>query len=547
MLGKWRRRLRHLLNMVAVPLRKDVQRLRARSQDRALVRRSDLPLQRFSGRLLPSREVDLTSPWQYRLQLQRHLLAQGQKLDVECYALPATATNHSALAVPERSWLKFLESLGSDADLLMGVAPRRPRDFPQILLRRVSDWETFKEESALFLMRPAVTLGRTGEVRARYGFESGIVVEKWADEPNGNLAPLRWKPHSETFSRELRPTPRTDYADIPLLRGIAEPHLFEVTFPIDVVYTWVDGTDPEWIRRKRAVMDKGIERDLTEDAAADLRFADHDELRYSLRALERNAPWVRHIWLVTDRQRPAWLRDDHPRLTVVDHTDIAPSGTTLPTFNSHAIEANLHRIDGLSEHFLYLNDDVFISSPVEPDLFFSANGIANMFLSRALVGDGEPIPGEPASDTAGKNARALLYEVSDRRLTRKLFHAPFALNRRVSQEIENRWQDQITATRNAQFRQTSDVTVAGALHMNYAYVTGRAVSRSIRYRYINVGAKGVQKALAGLLRDLDVIQAFCLNEATHELPPAQIDSIVRDFLARAFPDASTFERELDGH
>lgn len=135
----------------------------------------------------------------------------------------------------------------------------------------------------------------------------------------------------------------------------------DVRFPIDVVYTWVDGNDPAW-RRRRSAYDGGYHAESANAA----RYISRDELRYSLRALEQNAPWVRHVHLVTDGQRPAWLNDSHPRLTVVDHSEIFADPAALPTFNSHAIESRLHHIKGLSEHFLYLNDDMFLGRPVTP-------------------------------------------------------------------------------------------------------------------------------------------------------------------------------------
>src|SRR5699024_9004422 len=46
----------------------------------------------------------------------------------------------------------------------------------------------------------------------------------------------------------------------------------------------------------------------------------------------------------------------------------------LPTFSSHPIELNLHRIDGLSERFVYFNDDVFLTKEVEKEDFFK-NGL----------------------------------------------------------------------------------------------------------------------------------------------------------------------------
>ena len=85
-----------------------------------------------------------------------------------------------------------------------------------------------------------------------------------------------------------------------------------------------------------------------------------------------HAPWIRHVYLVTAGQIPHWLNLDTPHLTVVTHEEIFPNKSDLPTFSSPAIEAHLHRIPGLSEKFLYLNDDVFFGQAVWPEDFYSA-------------------------------------------------------------------------------------------------------------------------------------------------------------------------------
>ena len=76
------------------------------------------------------------------------------------------------------------------------------------------------------------------------------------------------------------------------------------------------------------------------------RYRDNGELRHSLRSLWFGCDWVRKIFVVTADQVPAWLDMDDPRIELVSHRDILPE-SCLPTFNSHAIEAALHRIDGL--------------------------------------------------------------------------------------------------------------------------------------------------------------------------------------------------------
>src|SRR3989338_1650163 len=139
--------------------------------------------------------------------------------------------------------------------------------------------------------------------------------------------------------------------------------------PIDVVYTWVNGSDPRLQRELAAYKEQscreavGAEDELGEDGCrADMasasRYVDNEELRFSLRSVFKFAPWMRHIFLVTNGQVPHWLRIDHPRLTIVTHQQIFANLSHLPTFSSPAIETHLHRIPGLSDHFVYLNDDV---------------------------------------------------------------------------------------------------------------------------------------------------------------------------------------------
>jgi len=140
---------------------------------------------------------------------------------------------------------------------------------------------------------------------------------------------------------------------------------------IDLVYLWVDGSDPAWQKKKNAALAASA-RPLTAFATRPKKFMENGELKYSLRSALKFAPWINHIYIVTDAQCPAWLAA-HPRVTIVDHSVILPKAA-LPSFNSNAKELFLWKIPGLSEHFLYANDDMFFGADVSPDFFFDANG-----------------------------------------------------------------------------------------------------------------------------------------------------------------------------
>lgn len=328
----------------------------------------------------------------------------------------------------------------------------------------------------------------------------------------------------------------------PVAAELTSPHLLQHLDPVDVVYTWVDGSDPAWQeRRDRALRELGG-TPLHELAANDSRYTSHDELRFSLRSLEMYAPWVRQVFLVTDHQVPSWLATDHPRLTVVDHTDLFGTRGRLPTFNSHAIESQLHHLDGLAENYLYLNDDVFFGRPVDPALFVLGNGLARIFFSSVKVGAGPVRPDDLPITSAAKNNRDLLLEKFGRTTLHKFQHAPYSLRRSVMRELDDLFSDVIEATASAQFRSPSDVSVSAALGLAYSVLVGKAVPGRLRYLYADIAAADTPDRLAVLLarHDHDV---FCLNDhdSSRLTTQRQLD-VVAGFLESYFPLPSSFER-----
>ena len=132
---------------------------------------------------------------------------------------------------------------------------------------------------------------------------------------------------------------------------------------IDFVVTWLDSTDPEWQESylKYRPDSKGFKKDA--------RFRNMDIFRYWFRAVEMYAPWVNKVYLVTNGKFPEWINKDNPKLVLVKHEDYMPK-ECLPTFNSCAIELHMHKIKGLSEHFVYFNDDMYLNAPITPEHYF---------------------------------------------------------------------------------------------------------------------------------------------------------------------------------
>ena len=149
--------------------------------------------------------------------------------------------------------------------------------------------------------------------------------------------------------------------------------------PVDAVITWVDGHDDAHATKlANYFTSQGISRPET---AAPTRFNQCGEIDYCVNSLLRYAPWIRTIYIVTDEQTPSLMKrfvgtPQQNKLKLVDHRDIFRGYEQfLPTFNSMTIESMLWRINGLSDHFIYLNDDCSMIRPVTQDDFFRGNKI----------------------------------------------------------------------------------------------------------------------------------------------------------------------------
>lgn len=139
---------------------------------------------------------------------------------------------------------------------------------------------------------------------------------------------------------------------------------------IDFVVTWVNMDDPKWMRNYSHYSSEGKNE---KNGVSKARFRDYGFLKYWFRGIEKFTPWVHKIHFVVSGQTPEWLDVNNPKINIVRHEDIIPR-QFLPTFNSVVIERYLYKIPGLTEHFVYFNDDFYIIRPISPDRFFS-NGL----------------------------------------------------------------------------------------------------------------------------------------------------------------------------
>jgi len=224
--------------------------------------------------------------------------------------------------------------------------------------------------------------------------------------------------------------------------------------PVDVVITWVDDRWPGYadLLRRHASAPPDLDPARTRDNL--------ELLRYGLRSIERHAPWVNHVYLLTCRpQVPRWLDTAHPRLTVVHHDEVMPA-PLLPTFNSFAIISHMHLIPGLSENFLYFEDDMLLLKDVTLSDFQDDGG-------RPIVFEhGRPTPRHgtirnPATERpwnlALAEANALLDATCGTLVRRHVSHVPLLVNKSRWQAMIDRFPAAFDATRRSRFRAAGNI------------------------------------------------------------------------------------------
>jgi hypothetical protein len=313
-------------------------------------------------------------------------------------------------------------------------------------------------------------------------------------------------------------------------------------FPVDVVYTWVDGADPAHAAERARYLRE--QPDMHETALDHARFRDNEELRFSLRALEQFAPWVRNVILATDGQCPKWIRRDHPKLRIADHSEFIPA-RYLPTFNSHVIEAYLHEIPGLAEHYIYLNDDVFLGRPCRKTDFFTANGLPLAFVDwrkRRLFGY-----------SYTKTPHAMSYFNTLRILKERgvptdprfvTAHGPYAQTKSNAGESFDFYRDVIEGFADNRFRTTHEIAMYCHALPLWAYRKKRVVPCDERYYYVQTMRRDRAAYYKAVLHSRDdgvPPLFFCINDVGRKKDAGRWREDLHALLTAYCPHPSGFE------
>lgn len=305
---------------------------------------------------------------------------------------------------------------------------------------------------------------------------------------------------------------------------------------IDLVYLWVNGNDPQWVAKRNTYLGKPIEESNV------CRYVDNGDLKYSLRSIEKYAPWIHRIFIVTDNQVPEWLNTSNPKIQIVDHTEILPA-ESLPCFNSSVIEHFLANIPGLSEQFLYSNDDMYINQPVTPDTFFAPDGKPYAMMYRRRFGRvrqifREKVLGKPLSPFKKivRNASLLVKKRYGKLYAFEPHHNIDAYTRSLYLFIYNECHDELTHMWSNHTRSESDVQRSiyyfGAIANTLAHL--RYVSKKHSFR-LNIHLKS---HFAKLEKFNPVL--FCMNDCETVTDKDRI--FARNYVEKMFPEKSQFEK-----
>ncbi|MGY5034430.1 stealth family protein [Streptomyces sp. 900116325] len=471
---------------------------------------------------------------------------------VSFFAVRGTSDHGTVVAVSESDRDRVLEALfrgmGQYPGHLSMIDPESPGPAATYSSRDPKAWRDVRATAAIQVSWSRTDPGRN----VTFGHEYGCAIEFWRWHGTHLVAPranrVTWAVSGEGGNVLGAPRLFSRFVSDHTLRAAApalatRPEFLvgcveDIAFPVDAVYTWVDGNDPAWQQRKASAKGEVYHA----ESASDARFISRDELRYSVRSLHMFAPWIANIYIVTDDQVPVWLAEEIPGIRVVSHREIFRDSADLPTFNSHSIESQLHHIDGLSEHFLYFNDDMFIGRPVAPHAFFTPNGTARYFPSRNRIPQGPVAETDTPVDAACKNNRALLLERFGRVITQPMEHIPYALRRSAMDEAERDFPEAWARTAASRFRAMTDLSTTSSFGLYYAALTGRAQPGSMPFTYLQLAVPDLADRLQRLLdgRNQD---SFCLNDAfsTPEDIEAQ-QELLDGFLNAYFPTPSPYER-----
>lgn len=340
---------------------------------------------------------------------------------------------------------------------------------------------------------------------------------------------------------------------------------------IDFVVTWVDGSDPAWRKEKAAYLRQGTEQaeeDVSAVDARDERYRDFELLPYWFRGVEKFAPWIRKIHFITCGHLPKWLNTEHPKLHIVRHEDYIPA-KFLPTFNSNAIELGMHRIEGLSERFVYFNDDFFPIRPLSETDFFQKGKPCDMLAFQPVIAN----PSNPVMSHLFLNNSLLISKHFDKRKNVKMqpgkyfkigypplyffynllelafprytgfytVHGPSPYCKKTFEELWEKEEQQLWETVSHRFRSKEDLT--HFLFREWQKLSGnfhaRNMQKDFAYFELSEDNRRLYQAITKQSKKI-----LCINDANRRIDFDKTKQELRNAFEAILPEKSSFEKSV---
>lgn len=296
------------------------------------------------------------------------------------------------------------------------------------------------------------------------------------------------------------------------------------SYQMDAVITYVNGNDPVWKRDYEK---------YTNVPVMEKRFRDWGTLKYLLRGIQTMMPFVHNVYLVVSHpsQVPEWADTDN--LKIILHKDIIPE-EYLPTFNCNPIEMHLHRIPGLSEEYLYFNDDMFPVGKCEPTEFFrEGKGVIGMYrhlLSTNMYKKICRLCDQVARRLAGKGSAMTFMRPQ---------HICSPMLKSVCTEI---YDSDVSEIRHTSLCRTRlEDNLCQYVYIDYMYHKGLIIPEKISNKHFSVGLASAGR-LKNFLMNPDR-KMVCINDVKlNDKKYAELREVILEAFETKFPDKSRFEK-----
>jgi len=311
---------------------------------------------------------------------------------------------------------------------------------------------------------------------------------------------------------------------------------------IDVVYCWANFNDLNWLNKREVTREKYC--GYKEAIILTINIV-MNELKYSIRSVEKYLEGLNNIYIITDNQIPDFLDLNNSRIKIIDHKDIFKKSACLPTYNCTSLESCIHNIPGLNEYFLYFNDDCYLNCDLNFDDFFTKKGVITL-LGRKII-DKNYVSKSDTHQQNIRNTDIMLDDKYTKETRLVLMHRPQPMIRSLQRKYEYDNSLEFEKARNIHIRQFYGIVSDVSLH-NYffgyaSYYDGLSLLKPI------IGEKDMYYWTNNLSANKYMINTlnrrkpkmFCIQEIREIKLTDEVCNQFNNEFEKLFPTKSSFE------